>query len=35
MTLLEKFPGIDIDQFDEIMKRRNISELDSKKNSKR
>jgi hypothetical protein len=35
MTLLERFPGIDIDQFDEIMKRRNIPELDSKKNSKR
>ena len=35
MTLLERFPGIDINQFNEILKRGNLPELGSKKNSKR
>jgi hypothetical protein len=34
MTLLERFPGIDINQFNEIQKRRNLPELGSRKNYK-
>ena len=34
ITLLERLPGIGIDQFNEILKRRNLKELGSKSNSK-
>lgn len=30
MTLLKRFPGIDFNQFNEILKRRNLPELGSK-----
>lgn len=35
ITLLERLPGIGINQFNELLKRRNIPELGSKKNAKR
>lgn len=35
IALLERFPGIGIIQFNEILKRRNIKELGSKRNSKK
>lgn len=35
ITLLERFPGLDINQFNEILKKRNLKELGSKSNSKK
>ena len=34
ITILEKFPGIGIDGFNQLLKRRNIKELGSKQNNK-
>lgn len=34
ITLLERFPGLDINQFNEILKKRNLKVLGSKSNSK-
>ena len=34
ITILEKFPGIEIDRFNELLKRKHIKPLGSKKNSK-
>ena len=34
ITLLERLPGLDINQFNEILKKRNLKELGSKSNSK-
>lgn len=35
ITLLERLPGLDINQFNEILKKRNLKELGSKSNSKK
>ena len=35
LAILDRFPGIDILNFNELLKRRNIAELGSKQNSKR
>ena len=35
IIILERFPGIEIDDFNELLKRKGIKELGSKKNSKR
>jgi len=35
ITLLERLPGIDINQFNAILKKRNLKELGSKSNSKK
>lgn len=35
ITLLERLPGIDINQFNAILKKRNLKELESKSNSKK
>ena len=35
ITLLERFPGLAINQFNEILKKRNLKELGSKSNSKK
>lgn len=35
LAILERFPGIDILNFNELLKRRNITELGSKQNSKK
>ena len=34
ITLLERFPGLDINRFNEILKKRNLKVLGSKSNSK-